>query len=166
MERLWAPWRTRYVVGPKPPRDECVFCAAAAGERDDQTYVLHRGVECFSMLNRFPYNGGHLMVLPYGHRGALADVSPSALSEMMVTAARWTAVLGVSLRAEGFNVGFNLGPAAGAGLADHLHLHVVPRWNGDTNFMPVVGGTKVIPQDLDGLYAQLTAGWASLAEDP
>lgn len=159
MERLWAPWRMRYVVGPKQPGGVCVFCAAAAGDDDEGNLVLDHGPECFVILNRYPYNPGHLMVVPRRHVCGLSDVSETCLAEMMLTAARWTAVLSRALGAGGFNLGLNLGSAAGAGIVDHLHLHVVPRWDGDTNFMPVVGETKVMPEDLPATWAKLRAAW-------
>lgn len=164
MKRLWAPWRMRYVVGEKKPGGGCVFCAAAAGNCDETCYVLSRGEECFSILNTFPYNPGHIMVVPYRHAGWLSEVSDAALSEMMQSAARWTAVLREVLRAAGVNVGLNLGPAAGAGIADHLHLHLVPRWLGDTNFMPVIGETRVLPEELPDTFAKLRAGWEAAGE--
>ena len=148
-----------YVEGPKPLAAGCVFCAASDAEQDSAVHVLLRGVECFSILNRFPYNNGHLMIVPYEHVSSLEDVSPSAQAEMMTTASRWLSVIRAVMRAEGFNLGLNLGAAAGAGIKDHLHLHLVPRWTGDTNFMPVVGGTKVMPELLDRTYQKLLAGW-------
>ncbi len=164
MERLWAPWRMRYVEGPKVPRDECVFCVAGAAADDAQTHVLQRGEHSFSILNRYPYNNGHLMVVPYVHASALAEVTDAALAEMMQTAARWTAVMTQVFRTDGFNAGLNLGSAAGAGIKDHLHLHLVPRWNGDTNFMPVVGDVKVLPEELPVTWQRLRDGWRELVD--
>lgn len=160
MDRLWAPWRRSYVVGDKP--EGCVFCAAAAGEEPVATLVLARGEHCFSLMNAYPYNNGHLMVLPYDHIAALAEVSVAAQTEMMQTAARWTQVMAATMGCDGFNVGLNLGAAAGAGIAEHLHLHVVPRWAGDTNFMPVVGGTKVLPEALEVTADRLRGAFAAL----
>lgn len=158
-ERLWAPWRMRYIVGPKRPAGVCVFCAAAAGENDQASWVLQRGPHCFSILNAFPYNNGHLMVLPYEHLSELAEMSADAQAEMLQTAAAWTAILRETMNADGFNIGLNLGVAAGAGIADHLHLHIVPRWTGDTNFMPVVGEVKVMPEDLGTTHERLRSAW-------
>lgn len=148
-----------YVEAPKLPSSGCVFCAARETEDDAGLHVLVRGEECFSILNLFPYNNGHLMVVPYEHVSSLEDVSTAAQAEMMSTASRWLTVMREVMSAEGFNLGLNLGTAAGAGIKDHLHLHLVPRWNGDTNFMPVVGGTKVMPEMLDRTYGKLLAGW-------
>ena len=168
MDRLWAPWRGKYVTGESKPVG-CVFCAAAAatealpdGDLPDSgpgELVLARGEHVLAILNRYPYNNGHLMVVPYVHASRLAEVCAEARSEMMEVAAAWTEVLTALMRADGFNVGFNLGAAAGAGLADHLHLHIVPRWQGDTNLMPVVGGVKVVPEALDTSCARLRAAW-------
>ncbi|MBI2302656.1 MAG: HIT domain-containing protein [Armatimonadetes bacterium] len=158
MERLWAPWRMRYVVGPKKPRGECVFCSAAGGD-DAAACVLARGPHCFTLLNAYPYNNGHLMVVPYEHVSELTDLALEVQAELLQTAAQWTKVIVESMNAQGFNVGLNLGAAAGAGIADHLHLHVVPRWHGDTNFMPVTGGVRVMPENLDETYERLRAGW-------
>jgi len=148
-----------YVEGPKRPSSGCVFCHARETADDAKLHVLVRGPECFSVLNLYPYNNGHLMVVPYEHVSSLDEVSPTAQAEMMMTASRWVTVVREVMKAEGFNLGLNLGAAAGAGIKDHLHLHLVPRWGGDTNFMPVVGGTKVMPELLDRTYEKLLAGW-------
>lgn len=164
MERLWAPWRMRYVVGPKRPAGVCVFCAAAEAAEDGPVYVLARGERCFSVLNAFPYNNGHLMVLPYEHVSRLDALAPETHAELLTTASAWTTVIGETMNTDGFNLGLNLGGAAGAGIADHLHLHVVPRWNGDTNFMPVTGGLRVMPEDLSETYERLRLGWVERFE--
>jgi ATP adenylyltransferase len=158
MERLWAPWRRAYVTGERPVGG-CIFCAAPEQADEAASLVLARGENCFAILNAFPYNNGHLMVVPYGHTGELAALAPATLAEMMAAAARWTTVMAAVMGAEGFNVGFNLGAAAGAGLAEHVHLHVVPRWHGDTNLMPVVGGVKVLPEALETTRDRLRAAW-------
>jgi ATP adenylyltransferase len=163
MERLWAPWRRTYVVG-TAARHDCVFCAAAA-EGLDHALVVARGQTCFSIMNAYPYNNGHLMVVPYVHAAALDEVCAATRAEMMETAARWTSVLRVTMNTEGFNVGLNLGSAGGAGIAGHLHLHVVPRWTGDTNFMPVVGATKVLPEALETTAERLRAAWRAATPD-
>jgi ATP adenylyltransferase len=159
MERIYAPWRMSYVTGcgdaPKP--DGCVFCARAARPDDAANFIVHRGDTCFVILNAFPYANGHLMVLPYRHVARLAEMTAGEHAEMMTLAARMTETLDRVSSPDGYNVGMNLGGAAGAGIADHLHLHVVPRWNGDTNFMPVLGDVKILPETLGQVYAKITA---------
>ncbi|NUQ00498.1 MAG: HIT domain-containing protein [Armatimonadetes bacterium] len=159
MDRLWAPWRMTYIESPKKPVAGCVFCLAPDSADDSERQVLVRGDCCFAMLNRYPYNNGHLMVVPYEHASRLSEVSPEAQAEMMRMATGWTEVLADLMKAEGFNLGLNLGAAAGAGIKDHLHLHIVPRWHGDTNFMPVVGQTKVMPEELSVTWQRLRAAW-------
>lgn len=159
MKRLWAPWRMEYIRS----EDEagCFLCRAASGPDDQATLVVKRGKLCLALLNRYPYNNGHLMVAPFRHVGTLDALSPEERAEMMDMTAAATRVLQAVMHAEGFNVGLNLGAAAGAGLEDHIHLHIVPRWTGDTNFMPVLGETKVIPQALADLHAEVSRAWAS-----
>jgi ATP adenylyltransferase len=145
---LWAPWRVEYVT--KPKSGACVFCAAAAAqksERDDEL-VVETGERCFTMLNAFPYAAGHVMVSPYRHVGELEELTEEETSELMRLATSALRALREVMSPAGFNVGLNLGRVAGAGFADHLHLHVVPRWEGDTSFMPVIGDTRVISQAL------------------
>ena len=144
---LWAPWRIEYIKGPKP--DGCIFCAASASADDAQALVVDRGERGLTMLNAFPYAGGHLMVAPHRHVGELEACAPDELTELMALAQRAIRALREVASADGFNVGLNLGTVAGAGFADHLHLNVVPRWEGDTNYMPVLAGTRVVPQALD-----------------
>jgi ATP adenylyltransferase len=144
---LWAPWRVEYVT--KPSTGACVFCSAAAQAGDeDGELVVQRGELCFTMLNAFPYAAGHVMVSPYRHVGELEDLTEEELAELMRLATSALGALRLLMSPAGFNVGLNLGRVAGAGFADHLHLHVVPRWEGDTSFMPVIGDTRVISQAL------------------
>jgi ATP adenylyltransferase len=143
---LWAPWRIKYITGAKP--SECIFCAAAASEGDDR-FVVARGRSCVMMLNAFPYAPGHLMIAPNRHVGDLAGLNDDEMAEIMRLARDGVGALTEAMGPEGFNVGVNLGKVAGAGIAEHLHLHVVPRWNGDTNFMPLLADTAVIPQSLE-----------------
>lgn len=154
LERLWAPWRRAYLAQRQPPR--CIFCASARSRADARNHVVHRGRHAFALLNRYPYNNGHLMVSPYRHVRRLADLTSSELLELMRLTSQMTDTLTDLLRPDGFNIGINLGRAAGAGIPGHLHLHVVPRWLGDTNFMPTLSQTKVISDSLDELYRQLT----------
>ena len=138
---LWAPWRIEYITGPKS--DQCVFC------EPDPAHLVERGERCFALLNAFPYAPGHVMVAPNRHVGDLGDLDDGELLEVMQLAQRLVAAQRSTMNPDGFNVGLNLGRVAGAGIADHLHLHVVPRWEGDNNFMPVLGDTRVIPQALE-----------------
>jgi ATP adenylyltransferase len=157
-ERLWSPWRMEYIRrGEGDNTSGCIFCdVPAAGEdQDEANHLLARGQVSFALLNAFPYNPGHLMVAPYRHVGDYEELTAEELAEM-------TALVGAAIRAmreeagpHGFNLGMNLGQVAGAGIADHLHLHLVPRWGGDTNFMPVVGQTKVLPELLSETYQRL-----------
>jgi ATP adenylyltransferase len=138
---LWAPWRIEYITGPKG--DQCIFC------EPDPAHLVERGERCFVLLNAFPYAPGHVMVAPNRHVGELGDLEDDELLESMQLASRMVDALQAAMAPHGFNVGLNLGKVAGAGIADHLHLHIVPRWEGDNNFMPVLGETRVIPQALE-----------------
>ena len=155
MKHLWSPWRLEYLMEPKV--DGCVFCHAAAGDDDRENLVLLRGAAAFLILNRFPYNNGHFMVVPYVHVPSLEDLDETVLTEMMRLLKRGLRALRTVMSPEGFNVGANLGQVAGAGIEDHVHLHAVPRWAGDTNFMPVVGDMRVVPQTWMQTYDDLRA---------
>lgn len=157
---LWAPWRIEYVTGPKD--DQCIFCAGASG--DQGQLVVDRGDRCFTMLNRYPYAPGHVMVAPNRHVGELEELTDEELLETMQLARRAVAALREAMSPDGFNAGLNLGKVAGAGVADHLHLHVVPRWEGDTNFMPLLADTHVIPQALEAAHAELVKALARLEQ--
>jgi ATP adenylyltransferase len=158
MDRLWAPWRLSYVAGAKPPseHDPCFICKALAEKNDRENLVAWRGVKSAVVLNRFPYNNGHLLVAPNAHKGELHELEANEILELQQTIARLVEVLREMMNSDGFNIGLNLGKAAGAGLPGHLHWHLVPRWNGDTNFMPVLSDTRVIVQSLDQFHAYLT----------
>ena len=153
MEYLWAPWRMEYVTGDKAAG--CILCAAPDAPEEAGAFVLYRGEHNYVLLNRFPYNSGHLMVVPYEHLRHLTDLSPAQVAEMMEIAQGVVEAFGQCLRPEGVNLGMNLGQAAGAGIDDHLHLHLVPRWSGDTNFMTAAGDTRVVPQSLEACAAQI-----------
>ena len=155
MPNIHAPWRIEFIRGEKP--EGCFFCEylAEPADRDRENLVLHRGERAFVLMNRYPYTGGHLMVALSGHGGDFAAADDAALAETVTLARRSVKVLQTVLSPDGFNLGWNLGRCAGAGVVDHLHLHVVPRWNGDTNFMPVLADVTVIPEALDELYDQL-----------
>ena len=156
MDQLWAPWRLAYVTQPDKPRptagDDCFICRGL-GEADDRAnLIVRRAEKSCVVLNRFPYNNGHLLIAPLAHKGRLDELDSAELTELQVVLREMVAVLERAVRPDGFNVGLNLGRVAGAGLPGHLHWHVVPRWAGDTNFMPVLTDAKVIVQSLDALY--------------
>jgi ATP adenylyltransferase len=149
-ERLWAPWRLEYIKGPKD--DECIFCV----RRD---WVVAEGEHCFVMLNAYPYTNGHVMVSPYEHVDSMERLSPDVLTELMTLTQRSMAAIRAAYGPDGFNLGLNQGKVAGAGVEHHVHLHVVPRWAGDTNFMPVTGGVRVLPQSLEDSFKALSAAF-------
>lgn len=154
--RLWAPWRMTFLKKAHRKLSGCFFCDyAPRPKRDRENLVLLRGKSCFVVFNRFPYNSGHLMVAPLAHKGELSRLTAAERAELFDLLVRMQGLLDRALKPHGYNVGFNLGRAAGAGVPGHIHLHIVPRWDGDTNFMPVVGETKVVPQALDELYGTL-----------
>jgi len=150
MQILWAPWRLKYIKGSK--EKGCFLCKNLKSKQDRKNLILYRGERAFVILNRYPYNSGHLMIAPVKHTADFTDLSDGELLEIMKLTTRSIEVLKKVLKPMGFNIGVNLGRVAGAGLEDHLHFHVVPRWNGDTNFMPVNFDTKVMPQLLDETY--------------
>jgi len=143
-------------IAPKTPQSqECIFCTQPAEHRDEENHILYRGEHCYMMLNRYPYNNGHLMIAPFQHAGTIEKLSAETLAELMAQAQLALKALRFAMKPDGFNMGINEGKIAGAGYADHMHLHIVPRWNGDTNFMPVVADIKVMPEHLDIVYQQL-----------
>lgn len=158
-QRLWAPWRMEFIRAPKEPG--CFLCRIAAGpEHDAENHVVGRCGTALLLLNRYPYNGGHLMAAPLRHVATLAELAADEMRDLMALVCRGQKLLERIMRPEGFNVGINQGAAAGAGLQDHLHVHVVPRWEGDTNFMPVLGGARVVPEALADTCAALRAEWS------
>jgi ATP adenylyltransferase len=179
-ETLWAPWRLGYVQGhdkgtliePTRWRDGaahgCFLCRAAAADavHDPALGVVARTRSSVVVINRFPYSNGHLLVAPLDHRATLAELSAEQLLDLQTCIVNWCGVMERSMQAHGFNVGLNLGAAAGAGLPGHLHWHIVPRWPGDVNFMPTIAGVRVLPQSLDALREQLLQAAATLADDP
>ena len=154
MERLWSPWRSQYVTAAHDDDDACIFCEAQQKD-EKEAYVLARGEQTFALLNAYPYNPGHLMVAPLRHVGELDELSPEELADAGKLLQHAIRAMREEMNPDGFNVGMNLGKVAGAGVPGHLHWHVVPRWNGDTNYMPVVGETRVLPESLDDTYAKL-----------
>jgi ATP adenylyltransferase len=155
VERLWTPWRRAFVEGDDNKTAGCFLCEAPAAHDDRANLILYRGDQVFVLLNKYPYNSGHLMIAPYIHTGDLAALDPAIAAELMHVAQRALDVLQRGYTPDAFNAGMNLGKAAGAGVPDHLHLHVVPRWNGDTNFMPIIADTKVMPETVDQTYDRL-----------
>jgi ATP adenylyltransferase len=154
MDYLWTPWRYRYIAE-AANQGSCIFCDAVAASDDVQALIVLRAEKNFVILNRFPYTSGHVMVVPYAHAADLSAADPETLAEMMRLAQRVETALGRTYHPEGYNIGMNLGRAAGAGILGHLHLHVLPRWTGDSNFMTVVGETRVEPEELSTTYERL-----------
>ena len=161
MEHLWAPWRMQFIEDLRNRKDGCLFCELGAAGDDRSRFVLGRTRLCYAVLNRYPYNNGHLMIVPFRHTGSLADLSTEEHAEMLGLCSRAVEILREQLHAEGFNCGFNLGQAAGAGITDHVHLHVVPRWCGDANFLPVIAQTRALPQLLDESRRLIADAWAA-----
>jgi len=167
MDHLWSPWRMEYIQknekDPDRPQGACIFCEAAAGSDDAQSLVLYRGQTSYLILNRYPYTSGHVMIVPYDHQPSIEQLDASTRGEIMDLTAQAIQALRQVYRPEGFNLGANIGSAAGAGVAEHIHFHVVPRWPGDTNFMSAVGGTRVLPETLEDTYQRLLEAWKHLA---
>lgn len=160
---MWAPWRMRYIEREHTggyERQGCVFCDLPAALDDQGTYILRRGRSAYVIMNLYPYNNGHLMVVPYAHVDSLLALDDDTAAEMTRLSQEAQRVIEERMKPHGFNLGMNQGRAAGAGIADHLHLHLVPRWVGDTNFMPATGDVRVMPQSLDETYALLAPGFA------
>jgi ATP adenylyltransferase len=155
MDTLHAPWRIEYILSPKPELKEGLFTRIAQSSDDEENLVIVRDRTCFALLNRFPYVGGHLMTVPYKEVADLHGLTDEELADLWKLTRRCLAALTVVMKPDGFNVGINLGKVAGAGIAEHLHIHVVPRWNGDTNFMPVLANTTVLPEALKEIAANL-----------
>jgi ATP adenylyltransferase len=157
LERLWSPWRARYIAsGVDAQADGCVFCRMASDpEHDESNFVLHRGEHAFIVLNLYPYISGHLMIVPYLHTAEFDSAPKEITDELMDLTKRSQAALREVYAPQGFNMGMNLGAAAGAGIADHIHIHLLPRWSGDTNFMTTVAESRVLPEDLETTYSKL-----------
>jgi len=152
MKVLWAPWRIEYIT--KERESCCIFCDTSNEDDDKKNLILYRGETCFIILNRYPYTNGHLMTVPYKHTNELNDLDQEERNDLLELTIKCKNVLNV-MKPNGFNIGMNLGKVAGAGIDDHLHFHVVPRWDGDTNFMPVLGSIKIMPEYLDQTYDKL-----------
>ena len=155
MKQLWAPWRIEYILGPKP--DTCVFCLPESTEEDEERLVLHRGGRAFVIMNRYPYNNGHIMVCPFRHVSELTELSREETHEIMDLVQLCSGILKQHFNCEGINVGLNLGKAAGAGIGEHLHFHLVPRWNGDSSFIAGRDDVRTVPQHIRETYKALRA---------
>jgi len=158
MKRLWSPWRMKYIQN-NHTAEECPFCAALENARPADHYLVYKGEKTFVILNRYPYTTGHLLILPLEHREQMDDLEPETRTEMMEMINHALKVLGQIYHPEGFNVGMNMGEAAGAGIPKHLHWHIVPRWVGDTNYMTAVGDVRVLPEILEDTYQKIITAW-------
>jgi len=158
MDHLWSPWRMKYITNNEPP-DKCVFCEAPSLIDEPDNLIVHLGKLAYVILNRYPYTSGHLMVVPYVHQATIEQLHVETRQEIMELTNEVLGILRVVYHPEGFNIGINLGSAAGAGIAEHVHMHIVPRWDGDTNFMSTVAGTRVIPEDLVSARDKIKQVW-------
>ena len=159
MPQLYATWRMDYISAPKPEGEGCIFCAFPAERRDEERFILHRGEACYVIMNLYPYNPGHMMVLPFRHTSDYQSLTEQEVREMHRFTAHAVKVLGKLMHPDGFNLGMNLGKPAGAGVAGHLHRHIVPRWTGDCNFMPVLSETRVVSEAIEDTYRRLRTVW-------
>lgn len=162
-DKIWAPWRIEYILGKKPPG--CVFCEKPAKNDDRANLILYRGKKNFVIMNLYPYNNGHVMIVPYDHLDSVALLDDETTAEMMVLTKKCVRLFKAVLRPDGFNIGLNMGQTAGAGIHEHVHLHIVPRWLGDSNYMPVLADTKVISQHIDESYEMLMEGMEQMREE-
>jgi ATP adenylyltransferase len=165
VDQLWAPWRMSY-LNETEPAPGCIFCTKGREDRDEQNLIVHRSEYCFVILNLYPYNSGHLMVVPYVHTGDLTTLPADVGTNVFTTAQKAVNALTEAMHPTGFNLGLNQGEAAGAGIADHVHLHVVPRWHGDTNFMPVLADAKVMPELLTATAAKVRSAFQGQRSEP
>ena len=154
MDNLWRPWRIKYILSDK--EQGCIFCNKPKEQKDQKNYILHRAKTSFIILNIYPYNNGHLMIAPYKHVASFENLEDAELTELFQMVNKCTKLLKVTMQPQGFNIGVNLGKVAGAGVKDHVHIHVVPRWEGDTNFMPILAEASVIPESLDAVFGKLS----------
>ena len=163
MNHLWSPWRMSYILDNKN-EEVCVFCQALEQTDGCENLIIHRGHYAYIILNRYPYTSGHLMVVPFEHCATLEGLAPEIRGEMMELISRSVQILNEAYQAQGFNLGANLGSAAGAGIPQHFHFHIVPRWQGDTNYMSAIGGTRVVPEALDETYRRINDAWENFSE--
>lgn len=162
MQQLYASWRMSYIEAPKHDNGGCIFCDIPAEHDDDKNFIVHRGKTCFVIMNLYPYNPGHLMIIPYRHNNIYENLTDEEALEMHNLTSKAVKVLKKVMNPAGFNIGINLGETAGAGVAGHLHRHVVPRWNGDNNFMPVLGETRVISDAIENSWRKIKEAWNNL----
>ncbi len=160
MEYIWSPWRMDYIESDKA-MNGCVFCREAAKPDGPENLIVARGQLCFAIINRFPYTSGHLMIVPFSHQPSIELLEPAARAEVMELTSKAVTVLQEVYHPEGFNIGINIGSAAGAGIVEHVHLHVVPRWGGDTNFMSSLANTRVLPEALEATWERVKRAWES-----
>jgi len=153
MRQIWAPWRIKYIQGEKP--EGCILCDKPGGNSDAQNYILYRGGKNFVIMNSYPYNPGHLLIAPYRHVASLEELTGEECREHFEIVSRSIKILKQAFNPGGFNIGINMGKVAGAGIDDHIHTHIVPRWQGDTNFMPVISDTRVVPEAVAETYEKL-----------
>jgi ATP adenylyltransferase len=158
MENLWSPWRMKYITDNEKP-GECIFCSYPKMKDGVENLIVHRGKTAFVILNRYPYTSGHLMVVPFQHVSTIEELTPEIRTEIMEIVNESLGILRKVYQPEGFNIGINVGSAAGAGIAEHAHVHIVPRWGGDTNFMSTTGETRVIPEDMEVTYKRISSAW-------
>jgi ATP adenylyltransferase len=167
MDRLWAPWRAKYIESfsnEESKEKECLFCEKAKSNDDEKNLVLFRGETCYIIMNLFPYNSGHIMVVPYKHTSSFSSLTEEEMLELMKVIKKGISALEIALKPHGFNIGVNLGRVSGAGIEDHIHFHIVPRWNGDTNFMPVISETKVISELLSDTYKKIKSALEKVSD--
>ncbi len=164
MRHIWAPWRMTYIEG-RDNEEGCLFCNRLKEDDGQDNLILHRGSHAFVILNRYPYNNGHMMVVPFAHEASIDDLASETLNEMMALSSESVSVLRKTYGAEAFNLGINIGEDAGAGIADHVHIHVLPRWSGDTSFTAATAETRVIPEALEVTYDRLRQGWKEIKQE-
>ncbi len=166
MDKIFAPWRMQYILSNSdsgdPQEKGCIFCNFLKLDEDEKRLIVERGKHCFVIMNAYPYNPGHLMVVPYRHTADVTSLAAAEFGEMTALVQKSVRALTALMQPHGFNIGMNLGKAAGAGIDQHLHMHIVPRWNGDTNFMPVVGEVRVVSESLASTYSRLKAIWPQI----
>lgn len=169
MEHIWSPWRMQFIDELRARESGCIFCELMVapspefGKSDKDRLILYRGKHCFVLMNRFPYNNGHLLIVPFKHTGKMTEISGDEYAEMMALCAKSQDIMSSCIEAQGFNCGFNIGRLAGAGVVDHIHLHVVPRWLGDSNFMPIISDTRSMPEYLSATYDRIKPGFDKIA---
>ncbi len=161
MEHLWSPWRMEYILSEKV-KEQCTFCIEPAKPDSPENLIVHRGERTYSILNRFPYTNGHLMIVPFEHCASIEQLDSKILTEMMQMTAKSMVVLRRVYHPEGFNIGMNIGAVSGAGITEHVHIHIVPRWGGDTNFMSTLSGTRVLPETLEETFYKVERTWKDL----